>query len=414
MTVLAVAVAIALTALAAVLALIETAFTRVGAVGARAISETNPDRAARLKSLLERPERVLAPVLLLTLACHMTSATLLALVLRDAYGGAGFVMAVAIEILAVFLVSEAVPKAFALGESVTVAARLAPVAGALARLPIIAPFARLLLRVGQRERVAPVVSEGDLIAMAEAAVEAEAIEAEERTLIESVFVFGDTIARNVMVPRPDMVVVHTTDTVASTLGLVVDKGFTRFPVVGDDIDDVVGIVLSKDLLRAHLEGRLEESVTAHLRTAECVPETKRVADLMPEMQARKFHLAIVVDEYGGTAGLVTLENLIEALVGDIVDEFDQELPLVQHLSDDEMLVAGRIPVSELAELVETDLPQGDWDTAGGLVYGLLGHVPDLGEAIVLDGLRVIAEAVDGNRIELLRVVQTARPPEPVS
>ncbi len=403
--VLAIVLAVVAIVVSAVLALVETSFTRLGAVGARALEETHPDRAKRLGPLLERPNRVLAPTLLLTLACHITAASLLAVVAADEFGPLGVVGAVAVEIVVVFVIAEAMPKTFAFSESLRVAGALAPVASFLARLPIVSQLARLLLRVSSGRRggdVTPVVSEDDLLALAEVAAASEAIEDEERSLIESVISFGDTVARSVMVPRPDMVTVDAAATIEDALSMVVQRGYTRFPVIGESIDDVVGVVLSKDLLRAHLQGGAG-TVADHLREANFVPETKRVAELMPEMQSQKFHLAVVVDEYGGTAGLVTLEDLIEELVGEIVDEFDDEEELVEVVSDGELLVSARMPVQQVEELLSSAVPDGDWDTLGGLFYGLLGHVPAVGEQVELGPHRLRAEVVDGNRIERLRV-----------
>ena len=144
----------------------------------------------------------------------------------------------------------------------------------------------------------------------------------------------------------------------------------------------------------------------HLREAHFVPETKRVADMMREMQRETFHLAIVVDEFGGTAGVVTLEDLIEELVGEIVDEFDVEEELVEHLDDGQLRVSARLPVDEVNEIVEGRLPEGPWDTVGGLVFDLLGHVPEVGEEVTVDGLRLVADRVNGRRIERVRIAVT--------
>ncbi|MEO1064622.1 MAG: hemolysin family protein [Actinomycetota bacterium] len=403
---LAIALAVVAIAISAVLALIETSFTRLGAVGAKALEETHPERAKRLGPLLERPNRVLAPTLLLTLACHITAASLLAVVAADEFGALGVVGAVALEIVIVFVIAEGMPKTFAFSESLRVAGALAPVASLLAGLPVVSPLARGLLRLSSGRRggdVTPVVSEDDLLALAEIAAASEAIEDEERSLIESVISFGDTVARSVMVPRPDMITVDADATIDEALALVVERGYTRLPVIGESVDDVVGVVLSKDLLRAQLESGGDGAVADHLRDANFVPETKRVAELMPEMQARKFHLAVVVDEYGGTAGLVTLEDLIEELVGEIVDEFDEEEEMVEQVDDGELLVSARMPVSDAEELLSAEAPDGDWDTLGGLVTGLLGHVPEVGEEVELGPHRLRAEVVDGHRIERLRV-----------
>lgn len=408
--VLAVLLAVVAVAASAVLALIETSFTRLGAVGARALGETHPERVERLDPVLQRPNRVLAPTLLLTLACHIVAASLLAVVAADRFGPLGVVLAVAVEIVIVFVVAEALPKTYAFNESLRVAGRVLPVASALARLPVLSQLARGLLWLSAGRRGvdgSPVVSEGDLLALAEAAAQSEAIEAEERSLIESVISFGDTIARSVMIPRPDMVTIDASATVAEALELVVERGYTRFPVCGESIDDIVGIILSKDLLRAHLTDCDDRPVADFVRSPHFVPESKRVAELMPEMRIQKFHLAIVIDEYGGTAGLVTLEDLIEELVGEIVDEFDEEVPLVTDAGDGALLVSARLPVTEVGDLLRMEVPEGDWDTLGGLFAGLLGHVPAVGEQVELGTHVVRAEAVDGKRIERLHITLDA-------
>ena len=174
---------------------------------------------------------------------------------------------------------------------------------------------------------------------------------------------------------------------------------------GQGIDDIVGIVYSKDLMRAEREGRHEDPVSTIMREAQFTPESKKVSELMREMQAGKYHLAIVVDEFGGTAGLVTLEDLIEELVGEITDEYDVEEVPSERLDDGTVVVNARMPVDEVNELLEeSELPEGDeWDTVGGLLYSLLGHVPVEGEAAFVDGHRLVAERVQGRRIGRVRI-----------
>ncbi len=170
-----------------------------------------------------------------------------------------------------------------------------------------------------------------------------------------------------------------------------------------NIDDIVAIAYTKDLIRAEREGAGAEVVTAYTRPATFVPETKRVSRLMREMQEKKFHLAVVVDEYGGTAGLVTLEDLIEELVGEIVDEYDVEEAPVQTLAGGEVSVTARLPVDELNELLDAELPEGDWDTVGGLFFNVLGRIPVEGEEVDVDGVRLTAEKVQGHRIGRIRI-----------
>ncbi|MCY3862971.1 MAG: hemolysin family protein [bacterium] len=254
-----------------------------------------------------------------------------------------------------------------------------------------------LLRASWR-REAPQVSEEELLAMAEAAEASDAIEPEERELIGQIIEFGDTVAREVMVPRTDMVAMSDQHTVGEAIGIVIDHGYSRVPVYGGGIDDVVGVVHAKDLMRAEREEGPDSRAAAVARAPHFVPETKRISLLLREMQAEKFHIAIVVDEYGGTAGVVTLEDLIEELVGEIVDEFDVEEPMIERLAPGTVRVNGRVPIDELSEVLGAPLPNGDWDTVGGLIFNTLGHVPDEGETLVMEGWELLVERVTGRRI----------------
>jgi CBS domain containing-hemolysin-like protein len=247
------------------------------------------------------------------------------------------------------------------------------------------------------------VSEQELLGIVGAAAEDEVIEAEERELIESIISFGDTVAREIMVPRPDMVTVDADASVTAALDRAIAQGYSRLPVAGETSDDIVGVAHAKDLIRAEREGRGDDPVVQWARPANFIPETKPVAHLMREMQAGKYHLAVLVDEYGGTAGLVTLEDCIEELVGDIVDEHDVEDREVERLDGGDLLVDGGMAVDDLNDMLSIDLPAQDWDTIGGFLLGTLGHVPVEGEVVDHDGYRFTARRVEGRRVSLVHV-----------
>ncbi|HEX4082197.1 MAG TPA: transporter associated domain-containing protein, partial [Acidimicrobiales bacterium] len=185
-------------------------------------------------------------------------------------------------------------------------------------------------------------------------------------------------------------------------------GRSRLPVYEDNVDDVIGIGYAKDLMRAERDGHGADAVRAHVRSANFVPETKRLTGLLREMQDRKFHMSVVVDEYGSTAGLVTLEDLIEELVGEIVDEYDVEEPAVERLADGSVVVTGRMAIDDADDLLDAELPQGAWDTVGGLLLDLAGHIPIEGEAVEVDGFRLVAQRVQGRRIGRVRIDRLAR------
>ncbi|MGH9029790.1 MAG: hemolysin family protein, partial [Acidimicrobiales bacterium] len=411
-----ISVVVVLLFVSAGLALAETSLTRVSRVKAMSLVEERRRGARQLFRLVEHPEGFLNPVLLLVLVSQLVTGTLVGIVADHWLGGIGVLVATVFEVVVIFVFAEALPKNWAVHNPERSALLAAPVVSAVVRFPPFRVVSNGLiglanLLVGPRHRRTE-VSESELLAMADVALEEEVIETDERALIHSIIEFGDTIVREVMVPRPDMCSVEGHRTVSEALGTAMTAGFSRLPVYEQSIDNVSGIAYAKDLVRAEREGHRDAPVRDFVRPAHFVPETKRVSRLMREMQERQYHLAIVVDEYGGTAGLVTLEDLIEELVGEIVDEYDVEDPPVEHLGDGQLSVAGRLSVDELADLVSTDLPEGDWDTVGGLFYNVLGRVPEEGESVEADGLRLVAERVQGNRIGRIRVIPTSGREDP--
>jgi Mg2+/Co2+ transporter CorC len=220
----------------------------------------------------------------------------------------------------------------------------------------------------------------------------------ERELLASVVDFPDTIAREVMVPRPDMVTVDADFRVADVIEVMLLNGYSRLPVCGEGIDDVLGLAYAKDLMGASRDGREDHHVTEVMRPAMFAPEMTRLPELLRQMQEEQFHMAVVLDEYGGTAGLVTLEDILEELVGEIHDEFDVEVPLVEAQPGGDLLVRGRTPIDDLNEMVGPHLPTGVWDTVAGLVTSRLGHVPVEGESVEVAGWRLTAQRIQGRRV----------------
>jgi magnesium and cobalt exporter, CNNM family len=391
------------------LALAETSLVRVSRVKALSLLEEKRRGAKQLARLTEHPEGFLNPVLLLVLICQLVTATFIGILADRWFGTLGVLAAIVFEVVVIFVFAEALPKNWAVQNLERSALSAAPVVSAVIRFPPIRFVSSGLIGLanllgpGAKRRTE--VSESELLAMADVALEEEVIETDERRLIHSIIEFGDTIVREVMVPRPDMCTVEAQRTVSETLGISMSAGYSRLPVYSENIDDVLGIAYTKDLVHAEREGKSDKHVSDFARTAHFVPETKRVSQLMREMQELKYHMAIVVDEYGGTAGLVTLEDLIEELVGEIVDEYDVEEPPVEELGGGALSVSARLDVDELGELTRAELPDGDWDTVGGLLYNLLGRVPNEGESVEAGGLRLEAQKVQGNRIGRVKVVQ---------
>jgi putative hemolysin len=260
----------------------------------------------------------------------------------------------------------------------------------------------LALAVRAGKRATDLMQEGE---EAEEEAEAEGEDAEEIKLITSVLEFSDAVVREVMVPRGDMVTVSHDDDTDRALDVVIAEGRSRVPVTGESRDEIVGVLYARDLLSLMDSGQGPQPVTTIMRPPHFVPETERVHDLLRELQREKVHLAIVVDEFGSTAGLVTIEDLIEEIVGEIVDEHDVEEPMITPVAGGGYLVNARLPVDDLSELTGVKLPEGDWDTVGGLLLALAGQVPQVGEPFEVEGLVLTAVQVQGRRVSRVRVAR---------
>ena len=228
-------------------------------------------------------------------------------------------------------------------------------------------------------------------------------EAHERALISQVIDFAGAIVREVMVPRPDMVTVSAQTSSEQALDLVLEEGKSRIPVYGDDTDDILGVLYARDLLKLWDDEAGPRLARDLMRDAYFVPETKRVPDLLREMQANQVHMAIAVDEFGGTAGLVTIEDLLEELVGEIADEYDEEEPLIIQEDDGSYLIDARLDIDDLGELIGSVIADEDWDTVGGLVLGLAGRVPAEGEDFEYNRHTITVERVQGRRVAQIRL-----------
>ena len=404
-----VAAAVALLLVIIVLAMAETVASRLTLSRARAIAADGGRRTRHLLRMVERPDEYLNVVLFVMLACQLVQAVLVGVVAFRVWGGWGVAIALTIDIVVVFVVAEALPKTWAI-EHLDRATRL--VSGPVWRLSRLWPLpwiARGLIGLanivipGKGLRRGPFVSEEEFLALAEEAVSADILEEGERELIEQVIEFGDTICREVMVPRPDLLALADTMSVVEVLERALSAGRSRVPVYGEGIDDVTGVAYVKDLVRTSRAGRDEDPVSRFARRPFFVPETKRIAELLGEMRVRKSHIAVVIDEYGGTAGIVTMEDVIEEIVGEIADEYDHEDAMVERLPGGVLVLQARLAIDEASDAVGVVLPEGDWDTLGGLMFHLLGHVPFEGESVRLDGLRLRAEQVKGRRIGAVRV-----------
>lgn len=247
------------------------------------------------------------------------------------------------------------------------------------------------------------VTETELISLVEARQEEGLLEQEEQKMIVSIFRLGDTLVREIMVPRIDILALDINTPIDQTMDALQQSGHSRVPVFKDSVDNILGLLYAKDLLGIWREGKREISLSDQLRQVYFVPESKKAGELLAELQAKRIHMAIVVDEYGGVAGLVTLEDIVEEIVGEIRDEYDQAEELVyQEINDDEYLFQGRIDLDDFNDIMGTQLPNSEADTLSGLIYSRIGRVPTAGDNVQIEGLQLTVEQVSGQRIRKVR------------
>ncbi|MDH6422669.1 hemolysin family protein [Aurantimicrobium minutum] len=277
---------------------------------------------------------------------------------------------------------------------------------------VLGPLANFLVTMGDkvtpgRPGTTSFASEDQLLSMVDEAVKHDVIESEERELIHSIFEWGDTVAREVMVPRIDMVTIDAEASLETATKLFLDSGYSRIPVIGDDVDEIIGVLNLRDVSRRsfeHPEGFDQLCARDLAREGLFVPESKKADDTLKQMQAQHTHIAFVVDEHGGIAGLVTLEDLIEELVGDIADEHDRGAPEIEQLSEHKFRVATRLPIDELGELFGLELDDEDVDSVGGLLAKELGRLPEVGDTVTVSGLIIQADRSGSHRKRVTRVI----------
>src|SRR3954452_4304647 len=416
-------IAICLVPLAGVFAGMEAALQRVSKARVDELRREGTKRVARLEGVLDDRARLVALLLLLRIVCETVAAVLVAVALYSVWGGSWKTVVVAAGIMTVvsYVLVGVGPRTLGRLHAYPVALHTAGILRWLGR--VLGPVATLLILIGNAItpgrgfRDGPFSTEVELRELVDMAEERGVVESGERQMIHSVFELGDTIAREVMVPRTDVVWIERGKTARQALHLALRSGFSRIPVIGENVDDVVGVVYLKDLVRRSqsLGDQRGPRVDELMRTPTFVPESKPVDELLRDMQAQRIHIAIVVDEYGGCAGLLTIEDILEEIVGEIADEHDAvQRPPVEELPDGSMRVTARLPVEDLAELFSVELPEDDdVETVGGLLARELGRVASEGGGAEVGGLRLVAESRGGrrNRIDTLLVCRVPEPGE---
>lgn len=413
-----------LVAVAGVLSAADAAISRVSRVSLEAYEREGRRGVGALRQVLADPARYVNVALFLRALARISAVVLVAVVALEVFETEWQAVLVAVGVMVVvdYIAVGVAPRTLGRQHAAGIALVMAPVVHRLAT--VLAPLTKLLILIGNALtpgkgfRDGPFASEAELRDLVDLAEERSLIEDDERQMIHSVFELGETLAREVMVPRTDMVFVEKHKTLRQALSLGLRSGFSRIPVIGDNEDDVVGIVYLKDVAKRafdHREAESTEKVEAVMRAPFFVPDSRAADELLREMQSNRTHIAVVVDEYGGVAGLVTIEDILEEIVGEIADEYDvEERPSVETLADGSLRVSARLHVDDLAEILDLDVEAEEFedvDTVGGMLAKVLGKVPIPGASVEVAGLRLSAESATGRRNQVGTVL-VSRLPEP--
>lgn len=402
-----------LVVVAALLAASEAALSRVSRGRAADLREEGRRGAAALLRVAQDPAPALSVSAFLRIlaTCSTVACILVLYLVLLPVRWQATLAAIGTSAALAFVLVEVGPRTLGRQHADRVGLVAAPVLRALTR--VLGPLARLLvllgnvLTPGKGYRDGPFASEAELRELVDMAGERQVIAADEREMIHSVFELGDTLTREVMVPRTALVSVDQGTSLRAAMSLFLRSGFSRVPVVGDGLDDVRGMIYLKDVARRlheRPEAATGETVEKVMRDPLFVPDSKPVDDLLREMQQNSGHVAVVVDEYGGTAGLVTLEDLVEEIVGDISDEYDRDEPDVERLDEGTFRVRSRVHIEEVGDLFGLDLEDDEVDTVGGLLAKTLGRVPIAGATTRVDGLELVADRFEGRRNQLATVL----------
>jgi putative hemolysin len=366
-------------------------------------------RAEVLHSYMQEREGLRQALSFARLLAIVTSAALVVGILTREWGRDWLsIVVVVLGGLVVVSLLEAAPRALVARNPEAWGLRLAPVMGTFKML--FGGVARLLyLPVRAVSRSDRDSEEEELMRLMELEDSEGTMEEDEREMIRGVFGLDETSVREIMTPRPDIAAVDTESTPDDVVRLIIKRGFSRIPLYEKNADTIVGIIYAKDLFRYLADSKLPKDLLSIARPAFFVPDSKRVDDLLTEMRKRRVHMAIVVDEYGGTAGLVSIEDLLEEIVGEIEDEYDIGEEQIVRVSETEALVDGRVSIDDINELFHASVDAADFDTVGGCVFHELGRMPAVGDEVETDGLKLRVLSVDGHRVKRLRVTAVEKP-----
>lgn len=387
----------------------ETALMSLNKMRIRYMMDEGIKNSAYINKLIENPSNTLSTILIGNNITNIGSSALATSISIKLWGNTGVGIATGIMTVLVLIFGEITPKSLAAENAEKVALRVAKPIYALNL--ILTPLIKVLIFLtniflkllgGKSTNNLPSITEEELKSMVNVSQEEGVLEVEEKEMIYNVFEFGDSQIKDVMVPRTDMISVDVTSSYEDLITIFKSEQFSRIPIYEDSYDNIIGILYVKDLMFADVK-KDNFDVTDYMREPYFTYEFKNTSDLFAEMRKEKIHISIVLDEYGGTAGIVTIEDLIEEIVGEIEDEYDKEEREIQKIKDNEYIVYGKTKISDVNEVFETDIQCRNFDSIGGFIIDTLGKIPEKGEEIKYENITMIIDETNKNRIEKIRV-----------
>lgn len=395
----------------------ETAIFSVNKMKIRHLAEEGNKKAKLTRRLLENPNKLISTILIGNNLVNMAAASLATILAMSIFGASGAGVATGIMTILVLVFGEITPKTLASRNAEKLSLNISSTINFLSIVfyPVIRILNiitnSLIKMLDGSNQDNPQITEEEIRMLVNVGEEEGLIDADERDMIDSIFEFDDTLVREVMVPRIDIIAVNVNEEIDNVIKLVIEVGHSRIPVYEETVDNITGVIYAKDLLHPLLNcANKEYSVKDMMRPAYYVPESKKVRDLFAELRKEKVHMAIVLDEYGGTAGIVTIEDVIEEIVGDIQDEYDREEKHIETLNDGSLLVDARTSIYDINEILDLNLPDEEFETISGLVFHSLGRVPQEGQEVDIDDLHIVVKKVSGRRITKLHITKIATEP----
>ncbi|SHJ79398.1 hemolysin family protein [Paramaledivibacter caminithermalis] len=412
--VLRLAILIVLLSLSGLFSGAETSLSSINLIGIKRLKKKGIKEAEILERLLNNASKMLATILIGNNIVNIAATAIATELTLKIFTGkqATFLVTVIMTIL-ILIFGEITPKTYSAYNPEKIAMKLGRPLEILSIifnpiLIVLNKITRIIIRSlgGSISNTRTTVSEEEIKTLVDVGEEAGIIEKQERDMIESIFEIGDIKVTEVMVPRIDIVYLQEDDSFENAIKRVIQYGYSRIPIIGKSIDNIVGIIYAKDLLSCYLKNSKEEfDLKSLIRPAYYVPQSKKAIDLLTEMQLHKVHISIVLDEYGGTLGLVTIEDILEEIVGDILDEYDDEKDLVDYIDEKIIIVSSKISIEEISDILNKDLPKGEFESLGGFVFNLLGRIPNVGDVIEYNNIDFKVLEVHNRRIKKIEITK---------